>query len=437
MTVLRLERMGRRSHSRERRSRSGLLGREPGFRRLFLATLGSGAGTWLALVALEFDIYQRTHSSAWISALLIADLLPTFAIGLLAGPLVDRLSRRGLMIGSDLVRFGAFVALVFTTSATQIVVLAAVVGVATGFFRPAIYAGLPNLVPEDDLPQANSLLQAVDNVTWAVGSVAGGALAATAGVDAAYWINACTFLLSAVLLIGIPARLFQQAAAASRGHWQDLKDGFALAVRSPGLLTVLVAWNVAMFANAAVNVAEPRLALHTFSAGGFGLGLMMGAAGLGLAVGAYTASSWIERRGLSNVYGFSFGLMALGIGVAAVAPNVWVAAACVVVSGCGNGAAVVCNALLVQRGAPDELRGRAFAVLMSSNVAMLTLGMLVAGKVTDTVGPRWVWAAAAVGAAVAGVVGYLLARRVRAEPQAAEPEPAPVAVPARAEPMRH
>src|SRR6059058_4053188 len=89
--------MGR-LHSPESRSRGGLLGREPGFRRLFLATLGSGAGTWLALVALEFDIYQRTHSSAWIAALLIADLLPTFVIGLLAGPLVDRLSRRGLMV---------------------------------------------------------------------------------------------------------------------------------------------------------------------------------------------------------------------------------------------------------------------------------------------------------------------------------------------------
>ena len=94
-----------------------LLGREPSFRRLFLATLGSGAGTWLALVALEVDIWTRTESSAWVAALLIADLLPMFAIGLLVGPLIDRLSRRRLMIGSDLARFGAFAALPFTTSA--------------------------------------------------------------------------------------------------------------------------------------------------------------------------------------------------------------------------------------------------------------------------------------------------------------------------------
>ena len=99
-------------------SQLALLGREPNYRRLFLATLGSGAGTWLALVALEVDIWEHTHSSGWIAALLIADMLPTFAIGILVGPLIDRLSRRRLMVSADLVRFGVFAALPFTTSAT-------------------------------------------------------------------------------------------------------------------------------------------------------------------------------------------------------------------------------------------------------------------------------------------------------------------------------
>ena len=54
----------------------------------------------------------------------------------------------------------------------------------------------------------------------------------------------------------------------------------------------------------------------------------------------------------------------------------------------GNGAAVVCNSLLVQRGAPDHLRGRAFTVIMSTNFAVLGLGMVVAGPLTDAVGAR-------------------------------------------------
>jgi MFS family permease len=357
-----------------------------------------------------------------MSALLIADILPTLLVGLVAGPLVDRLSRRSLMIGADLVRFGVFCTLPFAPNATAIVALAGVTGVATGFFRPAVYAGLPNLVSDADLPAANSLLQTIDNSSWAIGSLVGGALVAASGPHLAYWINAVTFLVSATLIAQIPQRLLQKAKAETRGHWRDLGDGLVLVRRSRPLLTVLIAWNIGMVSNAFVNVGEPFLATDSFSAGSFGLGLLMGCAAIGLAVGAYIAGSWIEERGLPNVYGASLTMMAIGIGGAAASPNVWVAAVCVIVSGAGNGAAIVCNALLVQRGAPDRLRGRAFTVLMSSSVTVLALGMVLAGRLTDSFGPRWIWGAAAVLSAVAAVVGFVLARGTSVStPHLAEP----------------
>ena len=394
----------------------GLLGREPSFRSLFLATLGSGLGTWLALVALQIDILRRTHSPLWMSALLIANILPSVAVAMLGAPLVDRLSRRGILIAADLTRFGVFCALPFATNATAIVALAAIAGIAGGFFRPAVYAGLPNLVSDADLAGANSLLQTIDNATWAVGSLAGGIIVAAWGPHPAYWLNAATFLLSAALLAQIPQRLLQEAKAETRGHWRDLAEGLTVVRRSRALLTVLVAWSVAMVANAFINVGEPFLATTAFSAGSFGLGLLMAAAGVGLAGGAFLAGSWIDERGLANVYGASLGLMAVGVGAAAVSPNVWVAAASVVISGAGNGAAIVCNALLVQRGVPDRLRGRAFTVLMSSNTVVLTLGLILAGRLTDTVGPRWIWGAASCLFAAAAVTAYVLARRVPEEP---------------------
>ena len=402
--------------------------RAPSFRLLFLATLGSGLGTWLALVALQIDVLHRTHSPAWISALLVSEFVPMLAIGLVAGPLVDRLPRRQLLIGADLVRFAVFCALPFADSATMIVALAAIAGIAAGVFRPALYAGLPNLVEDRELATANSLLQTIENVTWTAGSLVGGALVAARGPHLAYWLNAATFLVSAALLSGIPQRLFQVAPAVTRGHWRDLKDGAALVRGSLPLMTVLVAWNITMLANAAVNVAEPFLATDSFSAGSFGLGLLMAGAGVGLALGSLLAGAWVETRGLRNVYGASLALMALGTGIAATAPNVWVAAACVVLSGAGNGSAVVCNALFVQRGAPDHLRGRAFTLIMSSNFALLIGGMIVAGKLTDLVGPRWMWGGAAALSAVATVAGFALANRTaKAEQAAAEPEPIPAA----------
>jgi MFS family permease len=403
-----------------------LLGRAPSFRRLFLATLGSGLGTWLAYVALTVDVFDRTDSGSWVAALLIADFLPIVVVGFLLGPLVDRLSRRRLMIASDLVRFGVFCLLPFAGSAAMIVGLAAVAGMATGLFRPALYAGVPNLVDEQDLPSANSLLQSVENLTWALAPLIGGVLVAASSPDFAYWVNAVTFLVSAALLARIPHRLLQAARAESRGHLRDLVDGATLVVRSAALLAVLVTWNLFMFASAGVNVAEIVLAEVSFDSGAFGFGLLVGATGVGLVLGSFVAGGWLERWSLHNVYGVSIALTALGIGCAAIAPSVWVAATFVVILGFGNGAAVVCNALLVQRGVPDHVRGRAFTLIMSSNYALLGLGMVAAGPLTDLVGPRWVWGGAALVAAVAAVFGFTLTRRAGAQGQ---PPPSPLVEP--------
>jgi MFS family permease len=409
-----------------------LLHRIRGLRLLFFAAFGSGLGTWLAFVALTVDVWDRTQSGTWVGALLIADFLPAIAIGLTVGPLVDRLSRRRVMIAADLVRFGVFCALPFAGSATQIVALAAVAGLATGFFRPAVYAGLPNLVKDAELPSANALLQAAEAMTTVLGPLAGGVLVAASSPDSAYWINSVTFLVSAALIVRIPKHLLQVAQATTEGHWRDVAEGLALIRGSRALLTVLIAWNVGMVGNAGVNVAEVALAKVSFDAGDFGFGLLLASAGFGITFGSLSAGSWVERRPIAGVYGSGIGMMALGVGAAAISPDVWVASVCVLVSGAGNGIALVCNVLLVQRGAPDRLRGRVFTVLMSSNYAVLGLGMVAAGPLTNEFGARWVWGGSACLTALAALVGYGLARQIGQvrpstpeTPPVSEPEPQP------------
>jgi MFS family permease len=390
-----------------------LLSRVRGLRLLFFAAFGSGLGSWMAFVALNLEVWDLTHSGTWIAALLIADFLPAIAIGLTVGPLVDRLSRRRVMVSADVVRFLVFCTLPFATSAGQVVGLAAIAGLATGFFRPAVYAGLPNLVEDDELPSAQGLLQAADAVTTVIGPLIGGVLVAATSPDWAYVLNAITFLFSAVLILRIPARLLQVAQATTEGHWRDIAAGLHLIRTSRALLTVLIAWNVGMLGNAGVNVGEVVLAKVSFSAGDFGYGLMLATAGFGIVFGSLSAGAWLERYDLPKIYAGGFVLMAIGIGLAAVSPNVWVAAACVIVSGVGNGVAVVCNAVLVQRGAPDAMRGRVFTVLMSSNYAVLGLGMILAGPLTNEFGARWVWGVSACLSALAALVGYGLSRGIR------------------------
>ena len=399
------------------RRQLSLLGRAPQFRLLFYATLASGLGTWLAVIALTVDVYDRTHSAKWVSALLIVDFLPAVAIGLFFGSVIDQISRKRLMIGADLVRFAVFAALPLADSASGIIAFAAVAGLATGFFRPAVLSGLPNLVEQEDLPNANSLLRSIEHLTIAVGTLLGGVAVAAAGPHLAYGLNATSFAISAVLLVGMQGSALQAAPAPSRGRWRDIGDGFGAVRSSRALLAVFVVWNLVGLSNGALNVAEVALAKVSFNAGDFGFGLMWAASGVGLVVGSMLAPHLLERHGIGVVYGAVIALMALGPAGAAVSPDVWVAVLFLVVLGVGNGAAYVYNSLLIQRGTPDAVRGRAFSLVMSVTFASFGLGMVVGGPLTDAIGARWVYGAGAAAAGVAALFARALARGAAEEAQ--------------------
>src|ERR1035437_6174688 len=321
--------------------------RYAGVRSLFWATLISSAGTWLAFVALALDVYNRTHSSVWVGALLVTETLPIALLGFLLGPLVDRLPRRSLMIGADLSRAGVFVALVFAPSAWAIVALAMLAGIAAGLFTPAVYAGLPNLVAEHDLAGANGLFQTATSATMVVGPLCGGAIVAVLGPHPAYLLNAVSFVVSALLVVGIRPTGLQSVTAISRGYLHDLLDGAGAVFRSRPLLTVFVAWNVAMVGIAAMNTAEVELVRHDFGAGDLGYGIFMAATGLGVLIGALSPRTVFARRSFATGYALGFALLALGMGLVALLPPFALAAAILLIAGAGNGLLLTANATLI------------------------------------------------------------------------------------------
>ena len=113
--------------------------------------------------------------------------------------------------------------------------------------------------------------------------------------------------------------------------------------------------------------------------------------------------------------------MAAGYLGTAASPNVWVAGGCCFVAGIGNGAAIACNALLVQRGTFDLMRGRALTFVMSATYALAGVGDVLGGAFVHRVGPRWIWGVSGGALLVAAVAGSLLARRLGSE-TAAEDE---------------
>ena len=392
-----------------------MLRRAASFRLLFLATLGSGLGTWMATIALTADVTARTNSPWWVSALFLVTFLPSVVVGLVAGPLLDRLSRKRLIVASDLVRLVVFAALPFVGSATAIIVLAAAAGVANSFFRPAVLAGVPNLVADDELAQSTSLLQATDWAAATLGPVLGGVIVSTSSPDIVYWLNAVTFLFSALLIIRIPARLLQSEQAITRGHWRDLIEGLSAFRQSAALVTVLFSFGFAMLATGLINVSEIFLAERALHRGPFGYGLLWTATGLGLVIGSLLAGSLLEERDVTHIYPLVFLPWAVGILGAGVAPNLWVASAAMVVAGFGNGLTFPITVLIIQRYTTDRLRGRAFTVIISAHNALLGIAMVTAGGLVGSVGARWTYAVASLLLVCGAITALVLARGIRTQ----------------------
>jgi MFS family permease len=399
-----------------------LLRRNGSLRSLVTARAISSAGTWLAYVALTVDVYVRTASSVWVSAVLLAEFLPSVAVATVVGPWLDRLPRRALLVGSELQAGVAFAILPFAPNAATVVALALVAGCASAVYYPTLRATLPGLVEPEELPRANSLSQTAGTFGMAGGPVLAGLLIATTGVTVPYALNAVSFLISAVLLAKLPApdRAIAPTEDASPGYWQTVAAGVHAYLRSGPLQTVVRTWMLASVAGAVVNVGEIFLARQTFHAGTVGYGLLASASGTGLVAGSVLAGRLGPDAGMRAC---RLGLLvaAAGFGAAALSPNVWVASACVVAGGIGNAILLAATTLLVQQATDEHTRGHAFAIFDSAGFVALGAGMAGSGVLIAALGARGAWlvAAGVCGLAAAATLGrsHTAAPAFRAKPE--------------------
>jgi MFS family permease len=219
-----------------------------------------------------------------------------------------------------------------------------------------------------------------------------------------------TFLVSAAFISRIPRGRLQSEEPLTRGHWRDVADGFRLVFTARPLLTVLVVWNVVLIGAGGVNVAGVFFAKDTLDAGDLGYGAIIAASGVGLVLGSFLAPVALGKVGLRRHYVGSIALMGVGWGGAALSGTIWLAVPFVAGGAAGNGAAIICNRLLVQRGAPDRYRGRALATIMSSNYAVLGLAMAAAGILVGSLGARTVWIIAGALYLTGALVAFLMTR---------------------------
>jgi len=375
------------------------------FYRLWAGQGISFVGDAISMVALVVLVVEITGSASAVGGVLVARLLPTLASPF-AGVIADRFDRRIILVTSDLARAVLVLGLVFTRDLATIYVLVFLTGLARTFFNPTIRAAFPSVVGEGDLTRANALMSTTFSVSETLGPVLGGLLVAAVGVEAAFVLDAGTYLISAAFLSRIPLPRAQREE--SEGFGAELRAGLGyLAGARVPLALVLGAFLTMLTVNATVP-AEVFLAKETFGAGDAGYGLLVGLWGGGMILGSALIAALGERISLMPWYLFSVFASALALAATGLSPAFVLALGALVVAGFANGIDDVATNTILQKRVPDAFLGRVFAVKFLGYGVGEALAFPVGGLVVDAIGPRSTYLYAGVATAVAGSVIALL-----------------------------
>jgi MFS family permease len=364
---------------------SALLRHNPSFRRLWIAQVVSQLGDWFNAVAVYALLLDLTGSATLVAAMMVVQLLPLALVGPIAGVVVDRMSRRTLMIAADLARAVLFAGLVLVRSADQIWLAFALVTlgvIATAFFEPARTAMLPDVVPREHLMTANALSAATWAVMLAVGASVGGAITVLVGRDAAFVCNGLSFLASAAALRGLHVAETHHVETAGRDV--RVRDGLLYLLQhraTIGLLSIKGVWAVAGGMMLLLTVFGQRVFPGDADTAARGIGVLFAARGVGAVGGALLARAVqrLDAMQLRRLVPFSYGLAALGYLTLANAPSLPIAALAVVWAHVFGTLLWVLSSVLLQLAVDAHVRGRIFALELALHTFVSAAAILLTG----------------------------------------------------------
>lgn len=387
--------------------------RSPSYFPLWLSQLVSNFGDTLHYIALVVLVYQLTGRGAAVALLVAAEVVPVLLLGPVAGVIIDRFSRKSVLIGADIARAMLALSLVWPQGAWHAYVVAAGIAAGNTFFNPTVQAVIPELTTEDQRLAANSVSWSTGRLVQIIASAIAGGLIALIGTDAAFILNAATFVISALLLVRlvIPAHAGQLGQQTKRGldrYLGEAREGLRYALRDRLVSRLLIVQGLASLATGTtgamlVVLSEQHLGLHPS-----GFAWLIGAIGVGALLGPLIpnamAKDYRDARWLFGPY-IIRGVGDVLIGILTPLP---VALVILFVYGLNTSTGMVVFNATVQGAVPGHVRGRVFTLLDVIWNAMRLLSLAVGAVIVDVVGIRPLYWTSGTLLALAGVLGVAL-----------------------------
>jgi MFS family permease len=367
---------------------------------LWQGQLVSLMGTQVFRLGMVVWLTQAADSATLLGLLMATFIVPGLLIGPFGGVLVDRYSRRLVLTVCELVQGVAVLALGLLWLAAPasrpigiggLFVLAFIIGSATAVLQPATIAIVPELVPRERLPRANSIVQGSFQIGALLAQVLSGVSFRLIGAPLLALFDAATYFYSAAstFLIRTPAPPRSAAVPTTMrpAFGRDLRAALTYVRATPGLLALMLLTAGLKFFVAPFTVLFAFYVQGHLHASADWYGFLIGGMGLGAIVGVVISGAvTLDPRSSGIAIVAAFIVQSLALTALAVVATPPAALALVTLSGVLNGFLGVRLTTLLQLAIAADMRGRVFAVLRTLTEGLVPVATILAGIVADLTG---------------------------------------------------
>jgi len=377
-------------------SRGGFLAlmRHRNYGLLWSGQLISQVGDRFHWVAISLWVYAQTGSALSVSYAITALMVAPALVGFYAGTVVDRLDRRRILIAADLVRAGLVAAIpwLMQQGIAWVYLDLFLISSASAFFRPAMFAAIPQSVPRPRLLQANAFFASMDSSTEVFGPALAGLVVAKFGYASAMYIDAVSYLVSALFVSGLSLPRQEPSASDARtaarpGTLRSIREGLRY-IRGDRVQVALLGFLLAGFWVAGLNSLQTPLAKGVLGITDDQFGWFQSIWGVGF-IGSSLLLGWYGGRfPKGHAIVFAYLLWAAAAGVMGLSPNYGV----LVVTGFWVGFAnmllfVNVSTILMEHTPPDKI-GRVITTRQVMVALIRVIALLGFGWLADVIGVR-------------------------------------------------
>lgn len=359
------------------------------FQLFFAGQLISLIGTWMDNVAEAWLVYRLTGSSLKLGTIGFCGQIPVFLFAPLGGIVADRYNRHKIILTTQalsMVVAGvlAFLTLTNRVQVWHVFVLAALGGIINAFDIPARQAFLSDMVGRENLMNAIALNSSMFNGARIVGPAVAGILVATIGEGWCFAANSLSYI--AVIAGLLMMKLQYTPRVSDKSPLQDIVEGFRFVKDARPIRTLLLLLGLVSLVGMPYSVLMPIFADRILHGGARGLGILMGATGVGALAGALTLALKKGLKGISKIISYC----AIGFGTSLIlfSTSRYFALSAVLLVPVGYCMMVqmASSNTLLQSMSPDRLRGRVLAVYSMMFMGMAPFGALFAGAIAERIG---------------------------------------------------